>query len=1025
MKRKAILALAVFLGIMTAETTSAQIVNPSFENGTTGWIVSGLATQSNNSFTKKEGSTYVEKWVSSGNSVGDASARQVLENLEPGRYTLTAGAQNLNQSNISQECSGAKLFAGSASTPVYTPNDYSVEFVHIAGNIEIGFIAQGAKGNWLALDNFRLVRNGDPAIADMKNAIKELLETATKLYGEGDGNDAAALKNEIDNAQKSIDNADETSANAILVYKALQKAIDAYRLANVSEQNPLNYSKYIDNPSFENGTTGWTNVSMARQSNSSFTKKEGGYYMEKWVGTGNRVGDASLSQVVKNLPNGKYKLTVAAQNLNQGNTSQKCDGAVIYAGDATTAVYTAGDYSVTFTSMTGEMPIGFRAVQAGGNWIAVDNFRLYLIGTIDKTAMLEEMTKAAEQAEQLQQKMMNGSVAEKLTAAIANAKSLTKDSSDDAFRQAMNALDEAVAAARESISQYEALQAVISDANATYDEKKNGADLLKAEIEKAEALVKNAAATSAELAAEVAALEKAQLAFNLANATEGTGTPVSVTKTNHYVVTGATEALMRASMVGSNVMELGVCWSTEHNPTVLDNRTTKSFTLNGTIFHVKGLKPATVYYLRPYAMNRTYEVAYGDEVKIVTHPAGTCIGTWDGGAPSEEANTRCRNAIKETIDYFNEWTGIKGFTLSGHYGASTPTADCSYGGWMRIGPNAGNQAIGTVIHETGHGVGVGTSDRWWDTNVHNWQWFGREANDVYHFLENQYTNSEYTMVGDGTHGWGQKATYDWFVNGADKDKHYELQYIGGCALLYGLFVDGLCPTSSYKNGLAGYTYNYDDSKKYYIMCKDKERGLGEGLLCTTATGVAWKPLLGDDEIMDNAAWTIEYLPQSGYYRFKSVSSNMYLSHPSSMNLKATAGENEIFQLMPDRTDVTIGSGDAVIKTHGYWFTWNNGSNRAMSANKYNETLNMGLVTATAFNYADTATPQQWIIISEDELPAYKKAYISTGINSVTADEGDAVQEGIYTTSGIRQSTLQKGINIIRYSDGTSRKQIIR
>ena len=106
-------------------------------------------------------------------------------------------------------------------------------------------------------------------------------------------------------------------------------------------------------------------------------------------------------------------------------------------------------------------------------------------------------------------------------------------------------------------------------------------------------------------------------------------------------------------------------------------------------------------------MNKTYEVAYGDEVKIVTHPKGTCTWSWNEGAPDAAANERCRTAIKQTIDYFNEWTGIMGFHLSGHYGSGTPTADCSYGGWMRIGPNAGNQAIGTVLHETGHGVGVG------------------------------------------------------------------------------------------------------------------------------------------------------------------------------------------------------------------------------------------------------------------------------------------------------------------------------
>jgi hypothetical protein len=49
---------------------------------------------------------------------------------------------------------------------------------------------------------------------------------------------------------------------------------------------------------------------------------------------------------------------------------------------------------------------------------------------------------------------------------------------------------------------------------------------------------------------------------------------------------------------------------------------------------------------------------------------------------------------------------------------------------MRIGPNASYQAIGTVLHETGHGVGVGTHWRWYDCkdtreNTSKGKWLGR------------------------------------------------------------------------------------------------------------------------------------------------------------------------------------------------------------------------------------------------------------------------------------------------------------
>ena len=534
-------------------------------------------------------------------------------------------------------------------------------------------------------------------------------------------------------------------------------------------QSNTDRTSYIINPSFENGTNGWVCENLSAQTNSDF-RKAGSTYMEKWVSKGNSVGDGSIYQTITKLPIGIYKLTVAAQNLNQNSTTQKCSGAYIYANDQKTDVYTPADYSVTFTNIIGEVEIGYVAKNATGNWIAVDNFRLTQIGDVESGIVQDEVKRMLEEAEKIPTDIIPTNLASALQSAITAGKLINTTSADTEIQQALK-------------------------------------DLKKA-------------------------IEKGQFAANLANATPGSGTAPAVTATNHYVATGATQALVRATMKGSNIMERGVCWSTEHNPTVLDERTTKYFNLKGYIFHIKGLQPATVYYVRPYVMNNTYTVAYGDEVKIVTHPNGTCTGSWNEGAPDAAANQRCRDAIQQTIAYFNEWTGIQGFHLSGNYGAETPTADCKYRGWMRIGPNPGNQAIGTVLHETGHGVGVGQHVRWndcTDTRADQGKygkWLGREANDVLHFLENYY-GDEVFFTGDAVHGWGTSSntsitnatiSYDWLVNGADKDKHQELQYIGGMCILHGLFIDGLPPTASDwyitdQNGIAGYTYNFDDNKK--------------------------------------------------------------------------------------------------------------------------------------------------------------------------------------------------------------------
>jgi len=816
----------------------------------------------------------------------------------------------------------------------------------------------------------------------------------------------------------------------------------------VSEENPVDKTSLITNPSFENSTNGWTCENLGSQSNSSFTKKSGSYYIEKWTSQGNTVGDAMVKQTLKNVPIGKYKMTVAAQNLSQANTTRKNTGAYIYAGDQKEPVYTPADYSVIFTNIIGEVEIGFAAQNATGNWLAVDNFRLYQIGEITAEEVVAELNRIIAIADSVKNNMMSAAAASALQQAITEAKAITMSSSEADIQTAGKALLTAIDNASVSIAEYKALTDKITETEKSYDESKQGATDFKAELDKAKALAANADATSEELAQQIADLDRARLAFCLANATPGTGTAPKVTVTHHYVATGATQALMRATMVGSNILERGVCWSTEHNPTVLDNKSTKYFDLKGYLFHIKGLTPSTVYYLRPYVMNKTYTVAYGDEVKIVTHPQGTCRGTWDEGAPDEAANARCRNAIQQTINYFNEWTGIKGFTLSGHYGAQTPTADCSYGGWMRIGPNAGNQAIGTVLHETGHGVGVGTHWRWYDCadtreNTTHGLWLGREANTVLRFLEN-CDSKKVAFTGDGVHGWGTidnrvtatapnaSITFDWLVNGSDKDKHKEEQYIGGMCILYGLFIDGLCPTGSDPNGISGYTYNFDDAKKYYLMNKHTDRGLGTGLLFQSTKGYAvWRHILEEETVNDSAAWYMEYDAKNSRYMFKNAATGQYLTrsgnYMKTKKVTSSISSSERFQLMPDRVDVTVGSEENSITTHGYWFTWNDGENKAMSASAFTSIFGYGQASVAAFSFKNTATAQQWIIISEDELEAFKNALIATSIQDVNRHNDTMNQEmkGIYNTDGRQLQQMRKGLNIVRYQNGDTRKVIVK
>lgn len=938
------------------EDVTSYITNPSFEDGLTGWTNENMKTQTNSAFSLKVGTTYAEKWVSSG-SVGSASLKQTLKGLPNGEYKLTAAAQNYTESTPATENTGATLFAGTKEVTVKTPKDYTVSFTCITGDVEIGFVATDATGNWLCVDNFRLslvqTLDAEAALAELqKNITSAEKKQSRKMSGEA----ASALSTAIEAAKLiTAESSNEALQTAALNLQAAVVQADAsyqdfnnLRKLNSSAKIKIRKEMSIDatnelNTAYEAGTNLYDNPEGST--------------------------DAEVKAAIANL-----------------------EAAIAHADTA------AEEYKQVAPLMT-------TALSQQGN-------------------------------------MMSNSAAVALTQAILLGEAITTASTDAEVKAALAALTTATADAKTSIALYKNLQTQLTLAQESYDASKTDADKLKAEIDKAQALVENGDSDPEALEAEVDILKNAVFAFNLANATPGTGTAPEVTETNHYVATGATQALMRATIVGDDIMEQGVCWSTEHEPTVLDNRSTKSFSLRGTIFHVKGMQPATVYYLRPYVINKTYTVAYGDEVKIVTHPMGNSTWSWDEAGPDEATNTRCRNAIKETIDYFNEWTGIMGFHLSGHYmpgaGAGSGTADCSYGGYMRISQNQGNQAIGTVLHEAGHGVGVGTGERWSNTNVHSWTWFGRETNDVYHFLENIYDNADYVFVGDGTHGWGQNASYDWLVNGSSKDTHQEIQYIGGMCILHGLFVDGLDPTSdgwwyTTHNGIPSYTYNFDDNKKYYLMCKDSERGLGAGLLYQRAnTAVAWKPMFTGDYVTDEAAWYMEFDPKTSYYYFKNAESGRYLTHANSsigLTSKSTPTTTERFQLMPDRTDVTFDLDETKMTTHGYWFTWTDSDFKSMAANALSSSNGYGSIAQATFDYSSNATKQMWLILSEDELASYQEKFApADGIGSIQVDNqatGNRRVTGIYSANGIQLQKTQQGFNIIKYSDGSIKKIYVK
>ncbi len=640
----------------------------------------------------------------------------------------------------------------------------------------------------------------------------------------------------------------------------------------------------IDNPDFEARFAAWNNNGMLFQTNASFFRKNGFVYMEKWVNQGSKVGSGfNISQELVDLEPGTYTLVAGAHNIQQGKTETKQTGAYLYAGDEQVEVSDSADYSVVFTVVNGTTEIGFKTVSATGNWVCVDNFRLYYNGIVKDSINLE-LQKLITEAEGV---LGDGATADELQTAIDNTKSLLTADGD-----------------------YE---------------------------------------TAAK------ALIRATLNYRISNAT---GNAPKVT-TYEFVPTGVTIALGRSTISGSGIKERGFCWSTEPEPTVLDNRTTRYYSNNGNIYHMDHLQPATIYYVRAYAMTSGYKVGYGDVVKIATSPESN-MTTWYDYAGDEQQNYRIASAVKEVEWLYHHLTNVRSFSLKVHYsygsGANGGTADCSYGGWMRVSQNTPYQQTGTILHETNHGVGVGTTSEWKNnsdlrSNTTSGLWLGPRANMMVRFLEN---NASATLNGDGTHMW------PYGINGAHEDVYNPestILYYGNIMTTHALHHDGLICSSGVGFATPTYVFEQDDNKKYYIKSEDTN---STTFLTMTASGTLSMQQY-DAANADNFAWYITYDPNTCYYIFQNAGTGKYLTYSTSIKaaVKTALSTNEKFHLLPARESTTMGDFTGT----GYWIT--KGSNVALQA----ETSN---TSTQSLDFSNNATNQRWLFLTEEQLSTYNE-----------------------------------------------------
>ena len=923
-----------------------RISDPDFEQeGASLWKTNNFGRQGNNDFPLKHSGHYREVW-SGGGTASDAYIYQDLSNMPVGTYTLTMACQNIKQSNTSQVCTGTWIYANDKKTNFNKPADYSVTCVVSDGNLRIGAEIKNCTGNYVCIDNVRLTYQ--IIYEDLKSFLEQLVAEADNL-NKHDGSAEGAEMEAARNALKALMDAAQNEGLDAAV-KRLQEAMKMYRLHLASPENPMDVTELITNPSFESGKDGWQFSGMGTQGNNDF-RKVGNTYAETWTEWGNKVHDAKLWQTLSNMPNGRYKLTAVAQNIQQGNPSAKQTGSFLFANDNQTEVSAYGTYQVEFISVSGEATIGFKTEKATGNYVCVDDFHLYFLG-YDEEAEQTAFNELISQAEQLMNKDMNTAVKETLKQAIADAKAVTGSSSRDA---ASRALTTAIADARTSNALYVQLDGIIAiGEEALASAKPNGQDKVQTAINSAKGLRDSGNIDADKVLTAENMINDAIFAYNILN---GSGTAPRAT--TGEVIVGSSGMVGRMSASGSNIIERGFCWAENPNPTVLDYHTSYNQSNDETnyspVWVMYDVQPSTEYWVRAYAMTKTYAVGYGEPVRVITLPKGETEYTylWNG---DDEHNLWLDNAMKEATAYYNTWTAIKGYHPTANYSPGTETADCSYGGWINVGPWRCN--TGTMVHEMMHGTGVGQHGRYWSQELHPggdngpW-WLGERANRVTHFFENyDKSRGNYTCNGDGIH-----ICYE--GNGND------MQQIRSCILAQALYEDGLPAVSD--GACPFYSFESIDSLHYYIT--NAEYGANTKYLCESETGKLTYMTVDASELLEDEsyAWNIIYDKMTGLYFIKNLKSGKYFRHNgSTVSLSASKpNTSETIQLMPARITMDFPAGASTITKKPYWFARSNRVENppvmAISG------ASKSTVSTPTLNFANNATNQFWMIYSPEEV----------------------------------------------------------
>ena len=178
-----------------------------------------------------------------------------------------------------------------------------------------------------------------------------------------------------------------------------------------------NVTHKLRNADMELGIKGWgvDGDSHLFGKNKKYQSSRPGFHgmnegvLENWNGSGSALGDNSISQTVKNLPNGTYVFgayVAASLQGSQDSNKDGIEGVTLFANEAGIPVATdnpdngakakwahSAKFNVATTVTDGTLNVGLNIESTNANYVVWDNATLYYFGSMDAAAALDAMAK--------------------------------------------------------------------------------------------------------------------------------------------------------------------------------------------------------------------------------------------------------------------------------------------------------------------------------------------------------------------------------------------------------------------------------------------------------------------------------------------------------------------------------------------------------------------------------------------------------------------------------------------------------